>query len=194
MFDLQCQSTNLPGVVLLQPKVVADARGSLQEVYRRDVYAAAGVTDEFVQDNLSRSACGVLRGLHYQTRRPQAKLVSVLRGAVLDVVVDIRRGSPAFGQTVLTEISGQNHRQVFVPAGCAHGFCVLSDEADVLYKCSGFYDPEGEGGILWSDPALSIPWPTAAPLLSRKDQALPRLMEIAPHLLPLWNPTRPARS
>ena len=186
MARLDCEPTALPGVLLLAPQLFADARGSFCELYRRDACAAAGIPDAFVQDNLSHSSQGVLRGLHYQTRRPQAKLVCALRGAILDVVVDIRRGSPTFGRHVAVELSDRNRRQLFVPAGYAHGFCVISAEADVLYKCTDFYDPGGEGGVLWSDPALAIAWPTRTPLLSPKDQVYPCLAEIPPQLLPAW--------
>ena len=188
MSNLRCEQTILPGVRMLYPDVFADERGNFREVYRRDAYAAAGIRDEFVQDNQSHSIQGVLRGLHYQTRRPQAKLVCVLLGTILDVVVDIRRGSPTLGRYIAVEMSDRNRRQLFVPAGYAHGFCVLSAEADVLYKCSDVYDPGGEGGVLWSDPALAIPWPTPTPRLSPKDRIYPRLADIPPHLLPAWTP------
>ncbi len=188
MAGLQCNATAIPGVLLLSADVYGDERGYFREVYRRDRYAAVGIPDEFVQDNQSHSVRGVLRGLHYQIRRPQAKLVGVVRGAIFDVVVDLRRGSPAFGRHVALELTDAEHRLLFVPTGCAHGFCVLSPEADVLYKCTDFYDPGGEGGVLWSDPALAIPWPIAAPLLSPKDRSHPRLADIPLHLLPVWTP------
>lgn len=191
MAKLSCERTALPGVLLLAPEVFADARGNFRELYRRDACTAAGIPGEFVQDNQSHSVQGVLRGLHYQTRRPQAKLVCVLRGTILDVVVDIRRGSPTFGRHLAVELSEENHRQVFVPAGYAHGFCVISAEADVLYKCTDFYDAGGEGGVLWSDPALAIPWPTRTPLLSPKDLIHPHLSDIPPHLLPVWSQNLP---
>ena len=190
----QCEQADLPGVLIVTPAVFPDARGNFREMYRRDAYTAIGIPDEFVQDNQSHSVRGVLRGLHYQIRRPQSKLVCVLRGTVLDIVADIRRGSPTFGRHIAIELSDLNNRQVFVPAGYAHGFCVLSADADVLYKCTDFYDPGGEGGVLWSDPALAIPWPTATPLLSAKDQALPRLADIPPHLLPAWAPAKTGES
>lgn len=180
----RCEPAGLPGVLLLTPPVYADARGNFREVYRQNGYAELGIPDAFVQDNQSHSVRHVLRGLHYQIRKPQAKLVCVLRGAILDVVADIRPGSPTFGRHVMIELSDRNNRQLFVPKGYAHGFCVVSDEADVLYKCTDFYDPGAEGGVVWNDPALAIPWPVATPILSAKDQALPRLADIPADRLP----------
>ncbi len=185
MSNLRSDPTELPGVLIITPAVYHDARGNFREVYRRDAYAEAGLPPEFVQDNQSHSVQNVVRGLHFQTRKPQGKLICVLRGAILDVVVDIRRDSPTFGQHVAIELSEQNNRQLFVPAGFAHGFGVLSAEADVLYKCTDFYDPGAEGGIRWNDPDLAIAWPIPVPLLSAKDAVLPRLAEIPRDLLPL---------
>jgi dTDP-4-dehydrorhamnose 3,5-epimerase len=184
MPNLRSESTDLPGVRVITPAVYPDSRGNFREVYRRDAYAEAGVPLEFVQDNQSHSVQHVIRGLHFQTRKPQGKLICVLRGTILDVVVDIRRGSPTFGRQLTVELSDQNNRQLFVPAGFAHGFGVLSATADVLYKCTDFYDPGAEGGIRWDDPDLAIDWSIPAPVLSAKDRALPRLAEIQPHLLP----------
>lgn len=192
MAGLRRTATEIPGLWLLTGDLYRDARGHFREVYRRDHYTAAGLGAEFVQDNLSHSVRGVLRGLHYQTRRPQAKLVAVLRGVIFDAVVDLRRGSPAFGRYVAVELTDAAHRLLYVPAGCAHGFCVVSPEADVLYKCTDFYDPGGEGGLLWSDPALAIPWPIADPLLSAKDRVHPCLADIPPDTLPAWKPTADA--
>ena len=184
MAKLSCEQTPLPGVLVFTPQVFADARGNFREVYRRDTYTAAGISAEFVQDNLSHSTRGVLRGLHYQIQRPQAKLICVLRGTILDVVVDIRRSSPTYGRHITVELSDQNNKQIFVPAGFAHGFCVTSDEADVLYKCTDFYDPGAEGGLIWNDPTLAIAWQVSEPVLSPKDAALPRLADIPEDRLP----------
>ncbi len=182
---LTCEPTAIPGVWLFTPQLHGDARGFFLQTYQAREYAAAGLDRVFVQDNLSRSCRGTVRGLHYQLKRPQGKLVSVLRGAVLDVAVDIRRGSPTFGKSVAVELTEENRRQLFVPEGFAHGFRVLSESADFCYKCTDFYAPGDEYGVLWSDPALGIPWGGgAAPVVSAKDQKLPRLADVPPELLP----------
>ena len=182
---LICEQTSIPGVLVFTPDIFGDARGFFLQTYQTRAYAAAGLDRVFVQDNLSRSCRGTVRGLHYQLRHPQGKLVSVLRGAVLDVAVDIRRGSPTFGKSVAVELSEENRRQLFVPEGFAHGFRVLSETADFHYKCTDFYAPGDEYGVLWSDPALGIPWgDVAAPVVSAKDQKLPRLADVPPELLP----------
>jgi dTDP-4-dehydrorhamnose 3,5-epimerase len=176
--------TTLPEVLLLEPAVFGDDRGFFLESYQARRYAEAGISASFVQDNQSRSTRGTLRGLHFQEPQAQGKLVSVLQGAVYDVVVDIRRGSPRFGQWVGIELSGRTHQQLWIPPGFAHGFCVTSESADFFYKCTAYYAPEHERGIAWNDPDLAIPWPIKAPLLSRKDAAAPRLKD-AP-VLPLF--------
>ncbi len=169
--------TALAGVLVLEPRVFGDDRGFFMESYNRRSFAqATGLDIDFVQDNHSRSRKGVLRGLHYQLRQPQGKLVRVTHGAVFDVAVDIRRGSPTFGRWVGVELSADNHRQLWVPPGLAHGFVVLSDSADFLYKTTDYYAPEHERSIAWDDPAIGIDWPLAAhgitaPLLSAKDRA-----------------------
>ena len=169
-------STALPGVLILEPQVFGDARGFFTESYNRRRFAAAtGLNIDFVQDNHSRSARGVLRGLHYQLRQPQGKLVRVVQGAVFDVALDIRRDSPTFGRWAGVELTADNRRQLWVPAGLAHGFVVLSDSADFLYKTSDYYAPEHERSIRWDDPAIGIQWPLAAhgidtPILSAKDR------------------------
>jgi dTDP-4-dehydrorhamnose 3,5-epimerase len=165
--------TALPGVCILEGVVHGDERGFFTELYRADTFRAVGIDCAFVQDNYSRSAKGVLRGLHYQLGRPQAKLVRVLQGEVYDVAVDVRRGSPTFGRWVGEVLSAANRRSLFVPAGFAHGFCVMSASAEFLYKCSDLYAPAEERGIAWDDPQLAIPWPLdgAAPTLSAKDRA-----------------------
>jgi dTDP-4-dehydrorhamnose 3,5-epimerase len=176
--------TELPGVLLLEPKRFGDDRGFFMEMFHAKRYADAGITGPFVQDNFSRSAKGILRGLHFQEPNPQGKLVQVLAGAVYDVAVDVRRGSPTFGKWVGVELSADNRRQLWVPAGFAHGFCVLSESADFHYKCTDVYSPTTERGIAWNDPDLGIPWPVTSPLLSPKDSAAPRLKD-AP-VLPVY--------
>ncbi len=171
---MRCISTIIPDVKILEPKVFGDARGFFMESFNEKVFRElTGVTLPFVQDNHSRSSRGVLRGLHYQVRQPQGKLVRVVRGAVFDVAVDIRRASPSFGRWVGVELSEDNNRQLWVPPGFAHGFLVLTESADFLYKTTDYYAPEHERCLLWNDPAVGVQWPTVdgAPLLSGKDQA-----------------------
>ena len=174
---MQALPTALAGVLILEPTVFGDARGFFLESYNRRRFAAVtGVDPDFVQDNHSRSAKGVLRGLHYQLHRPQGKLVRVTQGAVFDVAVDIRPASPSFGRWLGVELTGDNQRQLWVPPGLAHGFVVLSDSADFLYKTTDYYAPEHERCIAWDDPGIGIDWPLAAhgidaPLLSAKDRA-----------------------
>jgi dTDP-4-dehydrorhamnose 3,5-epimerase len=170
--------TDLPGVLIVEPKVLGDSRGFFFESYnRRRFEQEVGEPVDFVQDNHSRSSKGVLRGLHYQLPpNAQGKLVRVADGAIFDVAVDMRRSSPTFGRWTGTELSAENHRQLWVPAGFAHGFLTLSETADVLYKASGFYSPADEGALLWNDPEIGIEWPLAGPpILSEKDQAAPTL-------------------
>lgn len=170
--------TALPGVKRLEPRVFEDARGFLLESWNRQAFAALGLEADFVQDNHSRSIRGVLRGLHYQLHEPQGKLVRVVNGAVFDVVVDLRRSSPAFGQWTGTELSAENHRMLWIPPGCAHGFLVLSETADVLYKATAHYAPQWDRGIRWDDPAIGVRWPLAGPpILSDKDRAWPGLRD-----------------
>lgn len=167
-------ATAIPDVMILEPKVFGDARGFFMESFNEKIFRElTGVTLPFVQDNHSRSGRGVLRGLHYQVRQPQGKLVRVVRGAVFDVAVDIRRASPSFGRWVGVELSEDNNRQLWVPPGFAHGFLVLTVSADFLYKTTDYYAPEHERCLLWNDPAVGVQWPTVdgAPLLSGKDQA-----------------------
>ena len=174
---MQVITTTLAGVLILEPRVFGDARGFFMESYNRRSFAqATGLDLDFVQDNHSRSSKGVLRGLHYQLRQPQGKLVRAVRGAIFDVAVDIRRRSPTFGRWVGVELTGDNHRQLWMPPGLAHGFVVLSEVADFLYKTTDYYAPEHERSIAWDDPAIGIAWPLAAlgisaPLLSAKDRA-----------------------
>lgn len=181
---MKVTETALPGVLLIEPKVFGDDRGFFFEAYHAKRYAEAGIPAAFVQDNLSRSVKGTLRGLHYQEPNAQGKLVQVLAGAVFDVAVDIRKGSPHFGKWVGYELSAENKRQLWIPAGFAHGFCVISDSADFSYKCTDFYSPAAERGIAWNDPDLGIAWPVERPLLSAKDAAAPKLAQ-AP-VLPVY--------
>jgi len=170
--------TGLPDVLILEPKVFGDERGFFMESYNRQRFAELGLPTEFVQDNHSRSGRGVLRGLHYQIRQPQGKLVRVVRGAVYDVVVDLRRSSPTFGRWEGVELTEENKRMLWIPPGFAHGFLVLSDFADFLYKTTDFYAPEHERCLLWNDPALGITWPLSGkPILSAKDRAGKSLSE-----------------
>lgn len=166
--------TGLSGVLVIEPRVFRDPRGFFLETYHAERYRAAGVDAVFVQDNHSRSERGTLRGLHAQEKFPQSKLVRVIEGEIWDVAVDVRIGSPTFGQHFGVTLGAEDQRQIYVPTGFAHGFCVLSESAQVEYKCTDFYHPEDEIRILWNDPELAIPWPVERPLLSDKDQqALP---------------------
>lgn len=169
---MHVETTAISGLLVIQPKVFRDPRGFFTETFQRQRYRDAGITAEFVQDNFSRSAKGTLRGLHYQIRNPQGKLVQVLRGKIFDVIVDLRRPSPTFGRWLGFELSDETCQQVYVPPGCAHGFCVLSESADFTYKCTDLYCPEHERTLLWNDPVISIEWPqTDEPILSVKDRA-----------------------
>jgi dTDP-4-dehydrorhamnose 3,5-epimerase len=176
MMPFAFQPMEIPEVILVEAKAFEDHRGFFMEAYRSDDFAEGGIPERFVQDNFSHSLRGVLRGLHYQ-RAPaaQGKLVMAIRGEIFDVAVDLRRGSRTYGSWVAAELSGENHRMLYVPEGFAHGFCVLSEEADVVYKVTADYSPEDDRGILWNDPDLGIPWPVGDPVLSAKDQALPPL-------------------
>ncbi len=178
--------TELEGVLILEPEVFGDHRGFLLESYQQQRYAEAGVEATFVQDNISFSVCRTLRGLHYQYPHPQAKLVQSLQGEIFDVVVDIRKGSPTFGRWVGVVLSEKNRRQLYVPMGFAHGFCVLSETALFMYKCSDYYSPKDEGGLLWRDPDIGIDWPIQDPILSSRDAALQRLDRIDPERLPAY--------
>jgi dTDP-4-dehydrorhamnose 3,5-epimerase len=173
----------IPGLLLIEPRVFEDARGAFMECYHAERYRAHGLGAAFVQDNLSRSERGVVRGLHFQRRHPQGKLISVVRGAVYDVAVDLRPDSATFGRHVGVELSDANRMQLWVPPGFAHGFCALAT-ADVLYKCTDVYHPDDEGGLRWDDPALGIDWPVAEPVLSERDRSHPRLAELSPADLP----------
>lgn len=169
--------TKHPEVLLIEPDVFADPRGYFMETFHAEKFAASGLPTVFLQDNHSHSLRGVLRGLHYQLQHPQGKVVRVVNGEVLDVAVDIRTGSPRFGHWVAARLSAENRHQLYVPPGFAHGYCTLSEQADVLYKCTEVYMPADEYGIAWDDPGLAIDWPALDMLLSDKDRLHPRLDE-----------------
>ena len=170
--------TKLAGVLIIEPKVFGDSRGFFKETFQAERYREAGIEYTFVQDNYSRSQKGVLRGLHFQVTKPQGKLVSCPKGAVFDVAVDIDPNSTTYGQYVGFELTEENHKQLWVPPGYAHGFCVLSETADFHYKCTDYYDPSDEGGVIWNDPDVAIEWPITDLSLSSKDALLPTLAEL----------------
>jgi dTDP-4-dehydrorhamnose 3,5-epimerase len=178
--------TSLAGVLAIEPDIFEDDRGYFLETYQEKRYREIGIDVRFVQDNLSYSRKGTLRGLHFQHPRDQAKLVQVIQGNVYDVVVDIRKGSPTYGKWTGVELSGENKRQFFIPPGFAHGFCVMSESAVFSYRCSDYYSPESEVGILWSDPDIGIDWPVTEPLLSKKDREYPRLKDVPESRLPVY--------
>jgi dTDP-4-dehydrorhamnose 3,5-epimerase len=174
---VKVEATALPGVLLVEPVVHRDARGFFLETYHAGKYAAAGIDAVFVQDNHSRSEGPILRGLHAQSRRPQGKLVRAIEGTIFDVAVDIRRGSPTFGRWFGCELSAANCRQLWIPEGFAHGFCVVAGPVQVEYKCTALYDRDDELAIAWNDPEIGIAWPIASPLLSPRDAAAPTLAQ-----------------
>ena len=173
-------ATEIEDVRIIEPRVFKDDRGYFLESYHLRRFESGGLPEVFVQDNLSFSVQNTLRGLHFQVTQPQAKLIQVITGEIFDVAVDIRRHSPTFGRWVGVHLSEHNKRQVFIPKGFAHGFCVLSESAHVTYKCSDFYAPDDEGGILWSDPTIGIKWPITHPIVSDKDEHLPIISDIPP--------------
>jgi len=177
--------TDIPDVKIIEPAVFGDDRGFFYESYNEKYYDEAGIKGTFVQDNHSRSIKGVLRGLHFQVNHPQGKLVRITNGEVFDVAVDIRRGSPYFGKWVGVILSSENHRQLWVPPGFAHGFCVLSEQVDFQYKCTDYYYPEDEGSVIWNDPDIGIEWPIEHPVLSEKDAMAKPLKEIPENKLPV---------
>lgn len=178
----------IPGVVIIEPDVYRDSRGFFLETYHAEKYREAGIEGPFLQDNQSRSVADTIRGLHLQLSRPQGKLVRVIEGEIFDVAVDVRRGSPTFGQWVGVTLSAENFRQCYLPPGFAHGFAVMSPIAQVEYKCTDLYDPKGELGIAWNDPALAIEWPVADPFLSERDTRHPLLSAVMPQL-PVFIPS-----
>jgi len=180
--------TSLPGVMLIQPQVFEDQRGYFLETFNQKRYAQAGLYRAFMQDNHSHSRRHVVRGLHYQLKNPQGKMVYVVQGEIFDVAVDIRRGSPTFGKWVGAHLTEENHQQLFIPEGFAHGLCVVSETADVIYKCTDIYVPGDDYGILWSDESIGIDWPISYDLavVSEKDQKNPRLGDVTPDQLPVY--------
>jgi dTDP-4-dehydrorhamnose 3,5-epimerase len=184
--DMRVITTDLPGVLIIEPKIFGDSRGCFLESWNRARYHEVGLPEVFVQDNISQSSRGVLRGLHFQEPKAQGKLVTVLDGEVFDVAVDIRVGSPTFGKTASVTLSGESKRQIYIPPGFAHGFCVTSATAIFTYKCTEPYAPEAEGGIIWNDPDLAIPWPVAEPILSTKDGKYARLCDLDASRLPAY--------
>ncbi len=177
--------TDIDGLLVIKPDVYTDKRGFFTETFQAHRYAETGINCGFVQDNLSCSTKGTLRGLHFQINKPQAKLVHVISGEIFDVAVDLRPGSPTFGKWEGVVLSGTNHLQLYIPEGFAHGFFVLSDTAYFGYKCSNFYAPDDEGGLLWSDPDIGIHWPAGNPIISARDLNLPCLSALTPERLPI---------
>jgi dTDP-4-dehydrorhamnose 3,5-epimerase len=179
---MRSAATSLPGVLVIEPDVHRDHRGVFVETYHAGKFRQLGIHDTFVQDNCSQSIRHTLRGLHLQVHRPQAKLVRVVAGEILDVALDVRRGSPTFARAAVVRLSSDNFRQCYIPAGFAHGFVVLSESAEVEYKCSDLYDPGGEVGIAWNDPVLAIDWLIADPVVSERDRANPTLEQVMERL------------
>lgn len=175
---MKITETRIPAVKIIEPQVFEDDRGYFFEAYRKSILAEAGIEEEFVQDNVSKSYRNTVRGLHYQIQNPQAKLVQCLRGSILDVAVDLRQDSPSFGNYVAIKLSDVSKRMLYIPKGFAHGFSVLSDEAIVTYKCSDYYNKEGERGVRWDDPLIRINWDVSRPILSEKDRKLPLFSSI----------------
>ena len=184
---MNVSNTSLPGVVLIEPRVFADTRGFFLETWQQARYEEQGLPIRFVQDNLSSSVRGTLRGLHFQHPQGQGKLVYAVHGEIFDVAIDIRVGSPTFGRTCEFVLSSENKRQVYIPEGFAHGFCVTSERAVVMYKCTDFYAPHAENGVLWNDPDLAIRWPVQTPILSDKDRAYLLLRNIPQDRLPRYS-------
>jgi dTDP-4-dehydrorhamnose 3,5-epimerase len=180
--ELRFLTTSIPGVIVVEPAVHRDDRGFFLETYQAPKYAEGGIAANFVQDNHSRSTRGILRGLHGQYPHPQGKLIRVVEGSVFDVAVDARPGSPSYGQHFATEISADDFRQIYVPPGILHGFCVTSETAQFVYKCTDVYHPEGEFSVAWDDPDLAIDWPIDDPVLSEKDRTAPRLRDVQDRL------------
>jgi dTDP-4-dehydrorhamnose 3,5-epimerase len=181
---MHLKETGLAGLLLIEPQCFGDERGFFLESYQETRYHAAGIVDEFVQDNHSRSMQGVLRGLHFQVKHPQSQIVTVIRGRIFDVAVDLRSGSATFARWFGAELSDEGPRQIYMASGFAHGFCVLSEFADLHYKVSRIYDHADEGGLLWNDPEIGIRWPIDKPILSKRDNAYPKLRELDPNRLP----------
>ncbi len=183
---MEILDTALNGVVLVRPEVFWDARGLFLETYRADRYRELGIPGPFVQQNHSRSRKGVIRGIHYQLKHPQAKLVWIPYGEVFDAAIDLRRGSPTFGKSYAVTLSSENQHQLYVPAGFGHAFCVTSESAYLVNNLSDYYDPQDDYGVIWNDPDLGISWPVAVPILSDRDAKWGRLRDIAAKHLPVW--------
>ncbi len=181
---MKLTATNLPGLLLIEPKCFGDERGFFLESYQVSRYREAGIPEEFVQDNHSRSVGGVLRGMHFQVQRPQAQIVTVMHGRIFDVAVDLRQNSKTFKKWFGIELSEQGPRQIYMAPGFAHGFCVLSDVADLHYKVSQIYDAADESGVVWNDADIGIRWPISAPIVSQRDRAYPRLLDLDRDSLP----------
>jgi dTDP-4-dehydrorhamnose 3,5-epimerase len=190
---LKFLDAGLDGVIVIEPDVYRDERGFFVETYRADKYSEAGLSLKFVQDNQSRSVRGTIRALHAQRNAPQGKLVRAVSGAILDVVVDIRRFSPTFLKWISVELSAKNFRQIYVPPGFAHGICIVSEVAEIAYKCTDYYDPADELRIIWNDPAIGIKWPVSTPILSTKDRDAQTLAEQM-DLLPIYLEDQPAQT
>jgi dTDP-4-dehydrorhamnose 3,5-epimerase len=186
---MRVQMTPLPGVLVIEPDCFRDRRGFFFEIFQNERYRTVGISDKFVQDNISRSLRHVLRGLHFQVRFPQAQIVSVVRGRVFDVIVDLRRDSPTFKKWFAIELSDEHAMQMYMPPGTAHGFCVLSDAADLHYKVSHYYNSSDEGGLVWNDPDIGIKWPIERPCVSERDSGYPMLRDIQPEQLPACTST-----
>lgn len=170
--------TKFPGVIIIEPKVFRDSRGFFKESFQNNTYKDIGIDYKFVQDNHSHSIKGTLRGLHFQKKKPQGKLVSCIKGAVYDVIVDINPNSKTFGEYLGIKLTENNHKQIWIPPGYAHGFCVLSETADFIYKCTNYYDPNDEAGLIWNDPDIGIDWPIDQPIISEKDKIFPTLTKL----------------
>lgn len=177
-------TTSIEGILIIEPKIFKDKRGYFMETYNQSRYNESGINRTFVQDNLSYSLKNTVRGLHFQIKHPQAKLIQAISGEIFDVAVDLRPGSSTFGKWTGIHLSDENRRQVFIPEGFAHGFCVLSEFALFCYKCSDFYTPDDEGGIVWSDPSIGIEWPVESPIISEKDNQFQKLSDLTPEQLP----------
>lgn len=179
-------NTKIRDLIIIEPTIYSDERGFFYELYNQDKYTNLGIEYKFVQDNRSRSTKNVMRGLHFQKKNPQGKLVTVTKGEVYDVAVDLRPGSETFGQYEALILSEENKKQFFIPPGFAHGFCVISEVADFYYKCTDFYSPADEAGIIWNDPDIKIDWPVTEPILSDKDKILPSFNEIKKQIISGW--------
>ena len=187
---IKVKSTSIEGFLVIEPNCYKDDRGFFLETYQKDIYKAAGIKDKFVQDNQSRSIKGVIRGMHFQVKRPQAQIVTIMRGSVFDVGVDLRQNSPTFGKWHGVKLSDSGQRQVYMAPGIAHGFCVLSDLADLHYKVSRFYDPDDECGMVWNDSEVKIDWPSITPLIHKRDSTYQSLSQLIdshqlPHNIPI---------